>query len=176
MRYGSRYPSTSPAVGSHEPARCAVARHRAPAPSIANRRPASNCAYRLRHQRASHAWIRSSCASNSSVSGCSWRTRSTSVRVVASGSLASAVARDCHLFARSVGLGRQLSGLRHRHPARRSARTGRRWHHRDPLARRRGDGHDALFAQGLDNPCGGSPHDHTRHYDDGPSGPETRVL
>jgi hypothetical protein len=71
---------------------------------------------------------------------------------------------------------RQLSGLRHRHPARRSACIGGD----DPIlisdAVASGDGHDALLAQGLDNPCGGSPHDHTRHYDDGPSGLETRVL
>ena len=46
----------------------------------------------------------------------------------------------------------------------------------NPLAARQGDGHDALFAQCLENPCEGSPHDHTAHYDDGPSGPEPRVL
>jgi hypothetical protein len=69
---------------------------------------------------------------------------------------------DCNSYARSIGLRRQLSGLRHRHPARRSARTGGDDHVLISRAVASGDGHDAPVRTGLDNPCGGSPHDHTR--------------
>jgi hypothetical protein len=65
-----------------------------------------------------------------------------------------------------------LSGLRDDTPARRSARTGGsgtvviRWTSQE------GEGHDALFAQGLDNPLWVAHLSHPDGYD----GPTSRTI
>ena len=66
------------------------------------------------------------------------------------------------------GTRRQLSGLRNHHPARRSARTGSGGSiviRQSPT----GEGHDALFAQGLDNPRWVAHMTHPADYDGPPS-------
>jgi hypothetical protein len=138
-------------------------------------RHASNWRIVCAGERCTAPSIRPSCAENSTpaVAGGAHRLRVSAVRRALPPPAPLRRLQCVRAFDRTR---RQLSGLRHRHPARRSAWTGGDHHILIGEAAATGDGHDALFAQGLDNPCGGSPHDHTRYYDDGPSGLETRVL
>jgi hypothetical protein len=174
LRYRSRYPSTSPY--------CRLTR----LPGV--RRHASEHALRLLHTGMQATGVSPAPANVAQHRRSGQSAQGTPTPTVAGGAYrlrVSAVWRALHRraplrrlqFVRALDrTRRQLSGLRHRHPARRPTWTGGDNRILISQVVASGDGHDALFAQGLDNPCGGSPHDHTGHYDDGPSGLETRVL
>jgi hypothetical protein len=125
--------------------------HPAVAPSIA-RRPPSNSPIGCASNRLP-AMIRSSSVTNSSASGCSWRTRSTNVRGATSATSASDAVHRVSSLQRS-GSGRSMRGLRSHHCADRAARNVGGDHVLMHSPREMGYGHAALLTQSLDNLAG----------------------
>src|SRR5205807_8219531 len=96
---------------SPEPARCVVARHPAVAPSTARQRVSNSLIDCVTNGKP--AWIRSSFASNSSASGCSWRTRAYQCPRCDERYLGERRCASCQLYCRALGQGGQCEDCDH---------------------------------------------------------------